>query len=267
MAASKYITPMDNVSVIARWLSDLWCKAVSGDGHVDRALYTDGEIFVAKFRSVIMMSSISVHLREDLADRAIEHHIEPPAVAAHEEVIREGWKASHPSALAWLLDQACAVMAVLPQVPVAGANRLAGFEQIVSAVDLLWGTDAMGAWKAQRRETLQAVAEGDHVAVAITAAVRAPWTGTSTALLDVLVTLGGLGNPEGGEERTWTPELLSRRVERGRGALRALGWTVSKSREPGSGQRLWTIMPPGSGLNGHGGGWAGYGLMEPGESP
>jgi hypothetical protein len=45
-AAASWVVALDNVSTIPPWFSDTLCKAVTGDGIVERALHTDDDISV-----------------------------------------------------------------------------------------------------------------------------------------------------------------------------------------------------------------------------
>lgn len=59
---------LDNVSLIEPWLSDALCRAVTGDGLVRRALYTNSDVSVLAFRRAVLLNGISLAgLRGDLA--------------------------------------------------------------------------------------------------------------------------------------------------------------------------------------------------------
>lgn len=242
--ANAYVLPVDNVSSIPAWWSDLLCKAASGDGWVDRALYTDGEAFMASFRSVIMINGITLgQLRGDLADRMVLHELVRPQMYRSDDDIEAAWQYYRPAALGWLLDQTVAVMRIMmtegyPSSP----HRLARFEQVVKAVDRMWHTDAAGAWRGSRREVAQEVVESDLVADAVSHSVQMPVRWTSQQVLQHLTIHGGLRELQG---RPWTPRLLSEHLERATGALMGLGWYVKRYRENHSGRRIWELVPPG----------------------
>ncbi len=46
----SWVVALDNLSAIPPWLSDSLCRAATGDGNVKRALYTDADLAVVKFR-------------------------------------------------------------------------------------------------------------------------------------------------------------------------------------------------------------------------
>lgn len=62
----------DNVSNIREWWSDALCKTVTGDAWVKRKLYTNGELSIASYRRVVVITTIDAGaLRGDLADRLV----------------------------------------------------------------------------------------------------------------------------------------------------------------------------------------------------
>lgn len=244
MAVNRYLAPMDNVSGVTGWLSDLLCKASSGDAWIDRALYQDLDVVVAAIRSVVILNGIELgHIRGDLADRMVRHELTPPAGGyISDHVIGEAWAAAWPPALGWLLDRACEVMADLGGLPAAGGSRLVQFEQIVRCVDARWGTQAMQRWAGSRQDVMDDVLEGDPVAMAMTEAVKSAWSGTSSQLLDLLRLYGLSERRYGGSE--WTARALSGAVDRARIALEQRGWQIMRNREGAKGDRVWHIIPP-----------------------
>jgi hypothetical protein len=242
MAGGRYVLPLDNVSGVARWWSDALCKAASGDGWVDRALYTDGDLYVAAFQSVIILNGITLGgLQGDLADRLAAHHLSRITAYRSDDEVAATWALAHPGALAWLLDRAAEILGDMQSLPqMTGPDRLIRFSQIVQLIDRRWHTNALGAWRAGRIGVLEDIAEGDLVAVALRQAVHAPWYGTSTELLHHLMMHGGLQD-EGGKR--WTPQMLSERLERTGQALAAIGWRVERGRAHGGKRMIW-VNPP-----------------------
>lgn len=242
MAGGRYVLALDNVSAVAHWWSDALCKAASGDGWVDRALYTDGDLYVAAFRSVIVMNGITLGgLQGDLADRLAAHHLSRLTGFRSDDDVAAAWALAHPAALAWLLDRAVEILADMQSLPQqTGPDRLMRFSQIIQLIDRRWRTNALGAWRAGRFDALEDIAEGDSVVVALRAAVRGTWSGTSTELLHHLTMNGGLRDEIG---RQWTPRRLSDRLERAGQALSAIGWTVERRRVHGGTRTIW-IAPP-----------------------
>lgn len=57
-AGRSYVVVLDNLTTISDWLSDALCRAVTGEGFLRRALYTDAAISVVSFRRAIMLTAI-----------------------------------------------------------------------------------------------------------------------------------------------------------------------------------------------------------------
>lgn len=243
MAGGRYVLPMDNVSGVARWWSDALCKAASGDGWVDRALYTDGDLYVSAFQSVIVINGITLGgLEGDLADRMATHRLARLTSWRNDDEVAATWALSHPSALAWLLDRAAEIFGDMLSLPRSNApDRLTRFSQIVTLVDRRWRVNALGAWRAGRYDTLEDIADGDTVAVALRQALRGTWTGTMTELLGQLAMHGGLQEESG---KRWTPRMLSERLERASQALSAIGWRIERGRSGADSKRIVRITPP-----------------------
>ena len=71
-ASASWVVALDNVSTIPDWFSDTLCKAVTGDGIVERALHTDDDINVLTFRRCVALTSIDAgRLAGDLAERLL----------------------------------------------------------------------------------------------------------------------------------------------------------------------------------------------------
>ena len=59
-ASGSWVVALDNLSAIPPWLSDSLCRAATGDGNVKRALYTDADLAVLKFRRCVIVNGIDV---------------------------------------------------------------------------------------------------------------------------------------------------------------------------------------------------------------
>lgn len=71
-ARNTWVMVLDNLSQLARWLSDALCRLATGGGLSTRELYTDdSEVLFDAKRPVILNGITEVASRPDLADRAI----------------------------------------------------------------------------------------------------------------------------------------------------------------------------------------------------
>ncbi|MGV4889254.1 ATP-binding protein [Streptomyces viridosporus] len=173
-AFNSWALCLDNVSIIPDWLSDALCRAVTGDGIVDRALYTDDDVVVLEFRRVLAMTTIDAGaLAGDLAERlvTIELHTIPDAKRREEGEMDQAYADAHASILASLFDLLAKVLKVLPDVVLTERPRMADFARILAAVDQVQGWDTVGSYKASARDAVADVLDGEPFAQAVVALV------------------------------------------------------------------------------------------------
>ena len=229
-AAASWTVMLDNVSTIPVWLSDTLCKAVTGDGMVTRALYTDDDVNVLSFRRVIGMTTIDAGaLRGDLSERLLPVELDPiaPDKRRTDEEVNTLFAQIRPAVLGSLLDLAAAVLTALPDVKVAQLPRLADFAKILAAIDTVCGWTTLEDFTTLAAEMTEAVIEADPFADAVRAMVlkQRDWTGTSAALLELLTP----HDPP----KTWprTPRAVSGHLRRVAPALRKNGINVDFQRD------------------------------------
>lgn len=194
-AFNSWALCLDNVSVIADWLSDALCRAVTGDGIVDRALYTDDDVVVLEFRRVLAMTTIDAGaLAGDLAERlvTIELHTIPDAKRREENEMDEAYAEAHASILASLFDLLAKVLKALPDVVLTERPRMADFARILAAVDQVMSWNTMGSYRASARDAVADVLDGEPFAQAVLALVDqagpAGLTLTTQQILDSVAT-------------------------------------------------------------------------------
>jgi hypothetical protein len=74
---NNYLTPLDNLSHLPSWACDILCRAVTGDGHSERVLYTNNEEMILFFRRVIGLNGINLAATQpDVLDRSIIFELE-----------------------------------------------------------------------------------------------------------------------------------------------------------------------------------------------
>lgn len=75
--ANSYIVTLDNIRTISKKCSDLLCRVCSGGSYKKRKLYTDGEMITYDLNCIVVISSISMPIKEpDLVDRSIVLELE-----------------------------------------------------------------------------------------------------------------------------------------------------------------------------------------------
>jgi len=187
-ASGSWAVVLDNISAIPAWLSDALCKAVTGDGWVRRALYTDSDLAVLTFRRVVMLTSIDAGaLRGDLGDRLllIDLHRIPEAQRRGEVELDRLFAERRPLIFGALLDLLASVLIELPKVELDTLPRMADFARVLAAVDTVTGGDSLNTYSNQRGRIAGDVIEADPVALAVVKLTDhdGSWSGTSGELL------------------------------------------------------------------------------------
>jgi hypothetical protein len=192
-ASASWTICLDNVSTIQPWLSDTLCRAVTGEGFVDRALFTDDDVVVLSFRRAIVMTTIDAGaMAGDLGERLLV--VEPPLIPQSkrrsEQEVQARYEEARPTILAALLDLLSKVLAVLPDVHLASMPRMADFARVLAAVDEVMGWSTLDAYMSHADSVSADVLASDPFGQAVLDFVteRGTWTGTVTELLTALET-------------------------------------------------------------------------------
>jgi hypothetical protein len=228
-ANASWVVALDNVSAVPAWLSDTLCKAVTGDGIVERTLHTDDDITVLTFRRVIALTSIDAgQLAGDLAERMLPVELDPipPEQRRTDAEITTAYDTARPQILGALLDLVAQVLDHLPAVRLDQLPRMADFARILAAVDRLHSWSTLDDYTTAANDTALAVLEYDPVAVAVRDLVGrgGAWQGTTSELLDRLT-------PDDHPPKTWprSPRALAGALKRLAPALRgASGITIDR---------------------------------------
>ncbi|PKW09119.1 hypothetical protein SAMN05428944_3731 [Streptomyces sp. 1222.5] len=225
-AFSSWALCLDNISTIPPWLSDTLCKAVTGDGVVDRALYTDDDVVVLTFKRVLALTTIDAGaLAGDLAERVLMLDLQliDSEHRRSEEELDATFEAVRPAVLGALFDVLACVLAVLPGVRLESMPRMADFARVLAAVDMTQGWDTLADYLATSANVATDAMEGDPFAMAIAHLVEqaGTWQGTAGQLLEALPT--PLIRPP-----NWPKDATraSGRVKRLAPLLRSIGITV-----------------------------------------
>jgi hypothetical protein len=188
-AQASWVVAFDNVSSIPDWLSDTLCKAVTGDGIVERTLHTDDDINILTFRRCIALTSIDAgRLAGDLAERLLTVELDriPRHKRRTDTVIAEQYARAQPSILGALLDLTSQVLATLPEVELDEMPRMADFARILGALDRIQGWTTLADYGDAAAEANRAVLESSPVAQAVIGLIGrgGAWQGTAGELLD-----------------------------------------------------------------------------------
>ena len=193
VASASWAVCLDNVNAVSGWLSETLCRAVTGDGNVDRALYTDDDVTVLAFRRVVMMTSIDAgHLDGDLAERLLLIELQPMKEGERrtDADLTAAYLDNQPSIFASLLDLTAKVLKRLPDVHPESMPRMADFACVLQALDEVTGWNTLGSYTDAADTIASDVLEGDPFGQAVAAMVRrlpeGTWTGTAGRLLELV---------------------------------------------------------------------------------
>lgn len=248
-ANSSWCVGIDNLSVLQEWFSDALCRGSTGDGMVTRALYTDSDVAVLKFRRCIVLNGIDVGaIRADLAERIASVNLDrlDGANRRDESQLEREWADALPGILGALLDLAAAVHARLPSTVVENPPRMADFAKVLAAVDAELGTDGLARYRRRGLE-LTEDALSDDPFIAKLRDKGEGFVGSSSGLLQFLTAYGEI-RPHGWPTK---PRQVTSILHRHAPGLRAMGWTVENDGGQNKDKSLrWTLQPPTAGVGG-----------------
>ncbi|WP_199831780.1 ATP-binding protein [Streptomyces sp. ERV7] len=246
-AFNSWAICLDNVSTVPDWLSDALCRAVTGDGIVDRALYTDDDVVVLEFRRVLAMTTIDAGaLAGDLAERllTIELQLIPDHRRREEAELDRAYADAHPAILASLFDLLAKVLKALPDIELSERPRMADFARVLAAVDHVTGWHTLDSYKSATADAVADVLDGEPFAQAVVDLVDKAGaegiTVTASQLLEQVATPDKL-------PKKWPkdPTRAGGQLKRLAPALRTIGIEVDDSQrgpKPKK-QRLYKLTP------------------------
>lgn len=194
-----YAPIFDNIDNIQPALSDMLCRAVTGDGLSKRKLYSDDEDVIYAYRRVLQLNGINVVAqRPDLLDRTILYRLEriPRHQRRSEKEFWRDFEEARPKILGAIFDALSSAMRVQGTLELPAMERMADFTQWGAAVSIALGEGADAFLEAYRDniivQTREAVT-GHLVGAAILALMvdfDGEWSGTPTQLHTALESVG-----------------------------------------------------------------------------
>ncbi|MFF1766850.1 ATP-binding protein [Streptomyces sp. NPDC058249] len=161
--AAGWVTALDNLSHMTPDLSDAMCCIVTGAESVKRALFTDGDVFRARYRRPLLLTGIDVGvIRPDLAERLLPLRLERPKVRRTEAELWTEYAEALPVMLGSLLDLTVKVRAATAETPTD--LRMADFAHLCAQLDEAMGLGALAAYRAGLDDLNDDVIEGDLLA-------------------------------------------------------------------------------------------------------
>ena len=248
VAAGSAVVALDNLSGVPDWLSDLICRAVTGEAYPRRRLYTDGDIVVDAYQRSILLTGIDLGaLRGDLLDRALV--LELPRIAENQrrpqaDVMAE-YEAARAEIFCGLLSLIAATLRHESNVRLKSLPRMADHARLLAALDEAADTDTLNAYLRNSTDSLARAVDADHVALAVSALItdEGEWRGIATDLLATLDHRRGEDRPP----RKWptTAHHFAGRLRKAAPSLRAAGFKVEDDGYDSGGRRVWSLAHPG----------------------
>jgi hypothetical protein len=137
----NYVAVYDNISDIKEWISDLLCKAVTGNSASKRGLYTDDDDFYYNFKRVVGLNGINLGAtKADLLDRGLIIQLEriPKEYRKKVEDIWDEFDELKPRLLGYIFDILVKVLQFKSENPIfnlqGSLNRMADWEEYAEII-------------------------------------------------------------------------------------------------------------------------------------
>jgi hypothetical protein len=243
-ANASWVVALDNLSgEIPQWLSDSLCRAVTGDGDVRRALYTDSDVALVAFRRAPIINGIDIQVTQgDLAERLLPIDLPRVVKRRNDAELSAAWAASRPDILGGLLTLAATVHHQLPAVTMTDAPRMSDYAHVLKAVDCILGTNGLARYRERSKKVAADTLDSPFIAAMVEHAT--PFVDKTSG--EILATLKPVA-PDWKPPRDWPKNARSAtgQLTRHSPALRAQGWSIDDDGGANKANRVrWTIHPP-----------------------
>jgi hypothetical protein len=233
----SYVCFFDNISFIPPWISDQFCRAVTGSGFTKRELYSDDNDIIYNFRRCIGFNGINLAAtKADLLDRGIIMSLEriPESKRLKDTVVKAKFAAIKPMLLGYIFDIIAKVLRVKKNggIDIKGFPRMADFAEIGEIISRCMGyqdNEFLDAYYKNINILTDEAIEAHPVATAIVRFMKdkSDWVGTVTQLSQELVaTAIDSGIDTYGKMWPKSASILSRRINEVRTILRSKGITI-----------------------------------------
>jgi hypothetical protein len=183
-----WVVCLENVSHIEPWLSDALCRSSTGEGSLERKLYTNLDVSAISFKRVALLNGISFGaLRGDLGDRMVIAELGEIADEERktEEELEAEWRDAYPTILGGLYSTISKVLVKLAKVNVVNPPRMADYAKVLAAVDQVLGTKGLATYMTMREHVNVDVIDNDVVGRELRKFMegrKEPWEGSVSEL-------------------------------------------------------------------------------------
>jgi len=238
-----WLISFDNISRIPEWLSDYYCRGVTGEGDMKRSLYTNDDEFIRSYRRCFVLNGIGSSMyRPDLLDRSIIFEIPILKSSRPESVMNDEWQKSLPGILGGFFTAISKAMGQVAQVTGHEKFRMSDFAQWGGALSDVLGYSRDEFFRKYQESVdrkWQDTAEDSAFAKKIREFLDnrgGYWSGSPAELLTEI-------NPEDDEKGIpKTAKWLSNELVRIAPVMRNVGIDIIKDkREGGTGRRIFVL--------------------------
>lgn len=137
MTVHNHVVPFDNMGSLPGWLSDFMSQAVTGAGHLKRALYTDDDDIIYKVKRVFLVNGINQLIsKPDLMDRALVVELQriTSTKCRGETELWQAFMEAKPGILGGIFDILSKAMALRPTIKLQHHPRMADFASWGNAI-------------------------------------------------------------------------------------------------------------------------------------
>ncbi|HKZ19221.1 MAG TPA: hypothetical protein VJQ57_03855 [Acidimicrobiia bacterium] len=234
--AHNWMPLFDNLTTLPAWMSDVFCRAVTGQGFSKRELFTDDDDVIYEFRRCCGMNGINIAAtKPDLLDRAILFRLDAIGNRKRrsETAFWADFEAKRPMLFGAALDVLARAMALRPSIILPGLPRMADFALWGCAIAQAAGytqQEFLKAYEANFTLRNQEILAGSEVADCLQRFMRGrkEWTGTASELhAELEKTAIAAGISVKGKSWPKAPHALTRRLNELQQNLSADGLEVT----------------------------------------
>ncbi len=237
----------DNITDLPKWLSDMLCRAISGDGFSKRELYSDDDDVIYSFRRCIAINGITPMVtKPDLLERSIVFELERVSEDKREQerVLIEQFEKKRPYLLGSIFNALSHAIKIYPSIRLDSLPRMADFTVWGCAIaeSVGYGMDRfVKAYQDNLNHQNTEVIEENLVSHVLMTFMeqKNEWEGRPSELLKELTTEAGNQNINTAQEKEWpkAANVLTKTLKQLETNLVAAGIRIIRGRN-----RLITIQ-------------------------